>query len=189
MKKSIFLLTLICFVFVAVPTHAQLRFGIKAGANITDYKFGSGLKSDNLSGFTGGVMGEFMVPVLGFGVDASLLYSRKGFSTDIPGEKHQYLHYLDVPVNLKWKFGLPKIASIFILGGPSFNFLIGNSLSDQIKKKDFDLALNIGLGIELLQKIQVAAQYGWGLTNAVKIDLINKNAKAKGWTLTAAYLF
>lgn len=193
MKKTLFLLTLVCALCVAVPSQAQLRFGIKAGANITDYTFGSTLKTGNLSGFTGGIMGEFMLPIVGLGVDASLLYARKGFTIEQAdrGSRHESLHYLDVPVNLKWKFGLPKIISVFVLGGPSFNFLVGNNLSDQIKKKDFDLALNLGFGVELFRKVQIAAQHGWGLTNSIQVNTGEKvkDAKAKGWSITAAYLF
>ena len=79
MKKLAVCLMLVTAFMMAVPASAQFRFGIKAGANISKMSFSTDiLKSDNITSFTGGVMAEFMVPVVGFGVDASLMYTRKG---------------------------------------------------------------------------------------------------------------
>ncbi|MFR0835286.1 MAG: hypothetical protein ACLSG8_02985 [Barnesiella sp.] len=40
------------------------------------------------------------------------------------------------------------------------------------------MTINLGLGLELFKKVQVAAQYGWGVTEAVKYPSIN-DVKAK----------
>lgn len=78
----------------------------------------------------------------------------------------------------------------YIYAGPSFGFLVGNNIKEQYKEKDFDLTINLGLGLELFKKVQVAAQYGWGVTEAVKYPSINDvKAKNRSWTITAAYLF
>ena len=204
MKKLAVCLMLVTAFMMAVPASAQFRFGIKAGANISKMSFSTDiLKSDNITSFTGGVMAEFMVPVVGFGVDASLMYTRKGSKINLGtltdaaeeafGHKTQHLDYIDIPINLKYKLGIPAVGNIvkpYIYAGPSFGVLVGNNIKEQYKEKDFDLTINLGLGLELFKKVQVAAQYGWGVTEAVKYPSINEvKAKNRSWTITAAYLF
>ena len=64
--------------FSAVSADAGIRFGIKAGLNVNEFHFDKNelLKSDNRCGWTGGVMTEIMIPVVGIGFDASVMYTR-----------------------------------------------------------------------------------------------------------------
>ena len=45
--------------------------------------------------------------------------------------------------------------------------------------------------MELLNKVQVSVQYGWGLNKTLRFsdDATTINAKNRFWTITAAYLF
>ena len=80
--KKLFVAIALCALF-ATPAMAQFRFGVKAGVAINDLKFNKDVfESSNQTGFTGGVVTEFTVPVIGIGVDASLLYARR--SADVP---------------------------------------------------------------------------------------------------------
>ena len=55
---------------VAGTASAQLRFGLRAGVQTNALHFDkSTFDSENRAGFTGGVMVEFLAPVLGVGVD------------------------------------------------------------------------------------------------------------------------
>ena len=203
MKKTVFCVALVAALFLAVPANAQFKFGPKVGMNISTLSLSGNLsdnfKANNISSFTGGLMAEFMVPVIGIGVDASLMYTRKGselkdITSGISENKH--VDYVEIPINLKYKFSLPVVGSIlspFVYAGPSFAFRVGDNFKDQSKEKSFDTAINVGLGLELFNHLQIAGQYGWGLGSAmeVKNDLPDSvmKGKSRAWTITAAYLF
>ena len=195
-KKIITFLCAMAFLAVAIPAQAQLRFGVKGGLNITSVHFDSDLlKSDNVTGFHIGPMIEATMPLLGFGFDAALLYSQKGMESSSSGVKTTMkTSYIDVPVNLKWKFGLP-IVKAYLAAGPYASFRVGgdkiwNVLSDQLETKSFGAGLNCGAGVEEFNHLQVGFNYELGLTDnfsAEKLDLSsNKN---RGWTISAAILF
>ncbi|MDE6716367.1 MAG: hypothetical protein K2J74_07805, partial [Muribaculaceae bacterium] len=84
--KKIYKLMLVAVVLLAtnVAANAQFHFGVKAGVALNSLKFND-LKSvannftekDNRAAFTGGIMAEFEVPVLGLCFDASVLYVRR----------------------------------------------------------------------------------------------------------------
>lgn len=195
-KKIIAFLCAVAFLAVAIPAQAQLRFGVKGGLNITSVHFDSDLlKSDNVTGFHIGPMIEATMPLLGFGFDAALLYSQKGMESSSSGVKTTMkTSYIDVPVNLKWKFGLP-IVKAYLAAGPYASFRVGgdkiwNVLSDQLETKSFGAGLNFGAGVEIFNHLQVGFNYELGLTDnfsAEKLDLSSN--KYRGWTISAAILF
>ncbi|WP_272960698.1 porin family protein [Barnesiella viscericola] len=203
MKKTIFCVALVATLFLAIPANAQFKFGPKVGMNISSLSLGGDLsdnfKSSNVTSFTGGLMAEFMVPVIGVGVDASVMYTRKGSDlknlVDNSTEK-QHTDYVEIPINLKYKFSLPVVGSVlapFIYAGPSFAFRVGDNFAEQYKAKSFETAINVGVGVELFNHLQIAGQYGWGLgkTMEVESNVLNSalNGKSRAWTVTAAYLF
>lgn len=203
MKKTIFCVALVAALFLAIPANAQFKIGPKVGVNISTLSLGGDLsknfKSSNVSSFTGGVMAEFMVPVIGIGVDASVMYTRKGsdlkeITTGSTAKQHT--DYVEIPINLKYKFSLPVVGSFmspFVYAGPSFAFRVGDNFADQYKNKSFETAINVGIGLEFFSHLQIAAQYGWGLGKAMEFenDVLNSalNGKSRAWTVTAAYLF
>lgn len=190
MKKSIGL-TLAVFLLTVFSASAQITFGVKGGVNISKIHFSEDIiKSDNLTGFQIGPMMEFTVPILGIGMDAAVLYSQKGL--EVNSESHK-ADYLDVPVNLKWKFGLPIVKGYFT-AGPYASFRIGgdkiwNVLDTQIKAKSFGTGLNFGAGVEVIKHLQVGFNYDLGLTNSYTGDNNTGDGKHRGWSITAAILF
>lgn len=203
MKKTIFCVALVAALFLAIPANAQFKIGPKVGVNISTLSLGGDLsknfKSSNISSFTGGVMAEFMVPIIGVGIDASVMYTRKGsdlkeITTESTAKQHT--DYVEIPINLKYKFSLPVVGSFmspFVYAGPSFAFRVGDNLADQYKNKSFETAINVGIGLEFFNHLQIAGQYGWGLGKAMEFenDVLNStlNGKSRAWTVTAAYLF
>ena len=185
----------------SMPAASQFRFGLKAGVAINSLKFTSAeefkgsFNTDNRAGFVGGAMVEFTVPVIGVGVDASLLYVHREAKSTTDNIKRDYI---DIPINLKYKLSIPVISAVlkpFVTTGPSFAFLASKKeISDAWENKSVDVAWNFGFGVEVLSHVQVAASYGIGLTNTLKwIGATQNNAKIDGknryWTVTAAYLF
>ena len=199
MKKVTGLVLIILMAFIAVPAKSQLKFGVKGGLNISSVHLNSDiLKAANVTGFQIGRMIETTIPQIGVGLDAAILYSQKGM--DVKSETGTSTNvktdYIDVPVNLKWKFGLPIIKG-YLAAGPYIGFRVGGdkfweipgSVVGQVKAKNFSAGLNFGAGVELISHLQVGINYGLGLTDNYSAEKYDLNAKNRGWSVTAAILF
>ena len=191
MKKVTGLVLIILMAFIAVPAKSQLKFGVKGGLNISSVHLNSDiLKADNVTGFQIGPMIETTIPLIGVGLDAAILYSQKGM--DVKSETGTSTNvktdYIDVPVNLKWKFGLPIIKG-YLAAGPYIGFRVGGdkfweipgSVVGQVKAKNFSAGLNFGAGVELISHLQVGINYGLGLTDNYSAEKYDLNAKNRGW--------
>lgn len=201
MKKSIitFVVALVAVVSTAIPAQAQFRFGLKAGMNVSSLHFSSDIfDSQNRAGFTGGVMAEFTVPVLGIGLDLSAMYVRRNTEwLTKEGLTTNDRDYIDIPLNLKWKINIPLINNIcrpYLVTGPDFAILTSSrGVSSAYKNRKFDTSWNFGFGVELFKHLQVGASYGIGLTKALEAVGVTGTAEINGhnryWTVTAAYLF
>ncbi|MCM1005377.1 MAG: porin family protein [Prevotella sp.] len=185
--------------------NAQFRFGIKAGVNLNKLHFNSfkdTFQPDNGCGFTGGIMTEFQVPLIGLCFDASLMYSHMSGDSDIHAISDENTNatellsqkkdFLEVPINIKYKLGLPIIHP-YIFTGPSFAFKLGKN-DNILHTKTFQCAWNVGIGVELASHLQIAGSYGFGVNNIMEHVTgwdASKDIKLKNnyWTITAAYLF
>ena len=200
MKKKFSLFLIALLAILTLPAQAQFRIGEKGGANISSIHFSDPVENFNASNMTGfhiGPMVELMAPVIGLGFDAAVLYSQKGM--EAYGETFR-TDYLEVPVKLKCKFGLP-ILKVYLTAGPYIGFKLGNSdsfdtfidnlgsVGDQFKTKSFSAGLNFGAGVEVIKHLQVGLNYGLGLTDNYSIDKLNMNGKNRGWSISAAILF
>lgn len=198
--KSLKLLLIVAALGVSAygsQTSAQVRFGVKAGVEVSKLHFDNRIiESNNRAGFTGGLMMEFTVPVVGIGFDLSAMYARRSAEF---AEKHgiDERSYIEIPLNLKYKLGIPGIGSIikpYLATGPSVAFLTSKQdVKDAYHNKSVDWAWNFGAGFELFKHLQVGASYGLGLSNAVSLIPGAETTKVPGknryWTVTAAYLF
>lgn len=191
--KRVYLLILVLVAWMAIPAQAQFKWGIKGGANISSIHFSDlpeTFSTDNLTGFHIGPTIELMAPLVGLGFDASILYSQTGMEIGTQTVKSDYLN---IPVNLKWKIGIPAV-KVFAAAGPYVGFRLGGGkiwdvLSDQIESKSFSAGLNIGAGVELIQHLQISATYQLGLTDNYSIKKLEIDGKNRGWLISAAILF
>ena len=197
---------IVCFCMVS-QAQAQLNWGLKIGANLSDASF-KGLKDvkvDNLSGFFVGPMIEFKFPVFGLGVDGSLLYSQTKMkfineTTNIGVTNKQ--HELDIPVNLKWSFGLGSMLGAYIAAGPQFGFNIGNKkgfMNYDLKKNN--TSFNVGAGVKLIRHLQLGVNYNFALGHTATLYAdpniildgkpLTQDVKIKNntWQVSLAYLF
>ena len=66
---------------VAAPAQAQVKFGVKAGLNLskvsTSGAIGDNLKNDNRAGYFIGPMLDVKVPLIGLGIDGALMYNQR----------------------------------------------------------------------------------------------------------------
>lgn len=189
---------------VAGTASAQFRFGVRAGIQTNSLHFDkTTFDSDNRVGFTGGVMAEFTVPVIGVGADVAVMYAHRNQGLPVVDTntqevvEHKGLNYIEVPLNLKWKINVPVINNIvrpYIFTGPSFAFLTSKrAITDAVKNKSCDVAWNVGFGVELFKHLQASACYGFGMTKAFDFAGFTEaneiNGRTRCWTVTAAYLF
>ncbi len=206
MKKIILLLSLAIISLITAPNaSAQARYGVVAGANLSSLHFNQEIIDvDMLAGYSVGVTGELMFPGIGFGVDASLLYTKRGgqlhmgdweiWESQGLGTENCHLHYIDIPVNLRFKYtnlnGVEDIVAPFIYVGPQVSFLVGHS---NIAATEYPLgtfAMNFGIGCELYKQIQVAFSYELGLSYSMKTtELDDYSAQNRAFKLSASYLF
>ena len=198
MKSSFKIIVIIAIVAIAViPAQGQVRFGVKGGITINELKWDKNiLSSENKAGFTGGLMLEVGLPVVGLGIDGSVLYAHRENEMYMDGKKLKR-DYIDFPINVKYKIQIPVISKIFapfVSTGPDFALLLSDSDTGDFKTRKWNTSWNVGFGAELFRKLQIHANYGIGLTKA--FEYINKESesttvkcKDKYLTITAAYIF
>lgn len=187
-------------------------FGLKAGLNVNKLHFSKAAVDDltsknNSTGWEAGVMVEGNVPIIGLGFDVSLMYARMNNSTtsyfmnsngtyEAFNGKEAGKNFIMIPINIKYKFNLPVVSRYmvpFIFTGPDLAFKLDKNIIDNMKTKTCQVAWNVGLGLEFVSHLQIAASYGFGINNiADKFNLVNAtdlNIKNNYWTVTAAWLF
>lgn len=206
--KKILSIVMLCIAVLGVGTtwaQSSSRWGIVAGADMTNLKFDQDLFAvDKNFGATLGVTGELMMPGIGFGFDASLLYTQRGaklhlgerpvWAVEGYGKENCMLHYLEIPIHLKFKFknlgGFENTLMPILFAGPEFSFLLAHSGIDAIKFPGGEFGVNTGIGCEILRKAQVNVSYCWGMSYAVKTKLLDDfTAKNRTWKVTCTYFF
>lgn len=205
MKKIRIILCALAVIFGVLGANAEFRWGPSVGVNYNKLTFKQTLFTvDNTIGANVGVQGEMMFPGIGFGVDIGGFYSLQGGKLHL-GEKKMWavegygtenlmLHYLQIPINLRFKWtrmnGLEEKIAPYVFGGPSINLLVAKSNIKAIEYAGGFLGVQCGVGFELMQRWQIQGQYMWGMTYAFKMaKLTNDSARSGGWQVRVTYLF
>lgn len=206
MKKLLSFAFLTLGLFVSTSANAQgVKFGVKGGLNITDMNLDSKLlcESNCVGGFIGPTI-KFTLPNIGLGIDASALYDyRKAKVTDRANqEKSVKQEQLSIPVNAHYSIGLGSTTSAFLFAGPQWSINIGDKDFEWTKGssysfKDSNFSVNAGLGITLMDHLQISANYNiaMGKTADVKArklltDLPEKaKSRINSWQIAVAYFF
>lgn len=183
MKKNILsLAVLIAALSFALPSQAQVKFGVKAGLNMNsvslkDYK--GNLDGDNRTGFFAGVTADVTIPLAGLGVEASLLYDNKSIAlSDGTNESKKTLHYVSLPINAKYTIGFSSLASVYFATGPQFSWNVGDrnwapkniQAGWELKKSEF--SWNVGAGVTALKHIRVGYNYNIGIGKTAEATVL-----------------
>lgn len=201
MKKILTLVVLLTTITVAAQ--AQVKFGVKGGLNITSMKLDKSVADkSNQAGFFIGPTVKFTLPVVGLGIDAAALYDQRSAKVLDETLKQQSIQ---IPINLRYGIGLGSTASFYIFAGPQFGFAIGDKVTELAndaadwRLKDSNLSANVGLGLMLLNHLQISANYNIALGTTGEVDVNNAintawntaigKAKANAWQLSVAYFF
>lgn len=194
MKVSKRLYSLVLALAVILPAMAQFSIGPRMGVALNTLELNkNAIGSDNRAGFTAGLQAEVMIPMVNFGFDASVMYVRR--TSELLSNQSIDRDYIEIPINLKYKFGLPVVGSLvspYIFTGPSFAFKVsGEDFSNFIHEKKCNMSWNFGFGLQLIKHLQVGASYGIGLSKVADfvVENVDVEAKHNGWTITAAWLF
>lgn len=213
MRKILTLAVVVAATLFVVPAQAQIKFGLKGGLNITDMSFSSDvLNTSNRTGFFIGPTVKFTLPLLGFGLDASVLYDqREAEFDDVYGDDDEIIRgqvikqkAINIPINLRYDIGLGSLAAVYLAAGPQFGFNIGDKnqsfYDDMIgwKLKTSNFSINLGAGVMLLRHVQVGFNYNivCGKTGEVSAlgtagDVVEGIARGRSntWQISAAYYF
>ena len=205
MKKILAIVMLFIAMLGVNEVQGQTRWGVVAGVDYTNLSFDQDLFTINQNvGATAGVTGELMIPGIGFGVDASLLYTQRGATLNLGerplwssqgyGKENMLLHYLEIPIHLKFKFknlnGLENTIMPILFAGPEFSFLVGHSNIKAMEYAGGEFGIDVGVGCEILQRFQVNARYCWGMSYALKTKQLDDfSARNRCWKLACTYFF
>lgn len=195
MKRSIILSILV--LVLALPGAAQVRFGVRGGLTVGKLRFDRDIvSSDNRVGYTGGLLIDLNIPVVGLGIEASAMYThRNNRLTD--HDRVFKRHYFDFPVLARYRLALPAVERIvvpYIFTGPCFSVLFDEGAMTDLEDSKTYLSWDVGGGVDLFRHLRVSLSYGIGITRALEVintdyngDVVN--GKDRFWTLSAAYLF
>ncbi|MCX4331762.1 MAG: outer membrane beta-barrel protein [Muribaculaceae bacterium] len=202
MKKTIArVLAVIAIATAAISAQAApIKVGPVVGVNINSLNLNDvsdNFSADNRCGFAAGVMAKFTVPIINIGVDLSALYEYRTTKMDDEGNSSNlHYNYLAVPLHLRYDIPMPLVSKVFyptIFTGPNFAFRLGKSVVNDFKANKYNIGWDFGLGITLVQHLQLSAAYTLGINKAVShfspVEGADIKGRTNGWTITAAYLF
>ena len=194
MKKIIFTLIAIVAFCITAQAAGPFKFGVTAGMNITKGEVSSdeanwnGWSKDSESGWFAGFQFKATIPVVGLGLDASLVYSRENVKIE-EGET-EHLDYLAVPLHLRYDLELPAISYAFvpfIFTGPQAGIAmtkldktyrtLDEHFETNITNKDLVWRYDLGFGVILLNHLQAAYSYSFPLSNTYEGKFKDKTSQ------------
>lgn len=205
MKKILSLVFMVAAMLYATSVNAQIKFGLKGGLNVTSMSFSEDVfDASNKTGFFVGPMVKVTVPIVGLSFDAAALYDQKeakvkGDDYDLTG-KNVKQQSINIPVNVRYGFGLSSLANAFVFAGPQWginvgdkNFKWADTASYSLKKSNF--SVNVGAGVTLLSHLQISANYNIACGKTAEVNLLNGVGKAidksnnNSWQIALGYWF
>ena len=170
MKKILAGVLLMASLLFATDADAQVKLGLKGGLNVTNMSFSKDVfDASNKTGFFFGPMVKVTLPIVGLSFDAAALYDQKEANVKYNvegeyGETHVKQKSINIPVNVRYGWGLGSLANLFLFAGPQWginvgdkNFVWNQSSSYSLKKSNF--SVNVGAGVTLLSHLQLSANY------------------------------
>lgn len=210
MKKILSLVFLVAAMMFATSANAQVKFGLKGGLNVTSMSFSEDVfDASNKTGFFVGPMVKVTVPIVGLSFDAAALYDQKEADVkyNIDGELGKTTvrqKSINIPVNVRYGFGLSSLANAFLFAGPQWGINVGDknfkwneTSSYSLKKSNF--SVNVGVGVTLLNHLQISANYNIACGKSADaslskaVDAVTNAGKDKShnnsWQIALGYWF
>lgn len=177
---------------VALPSQAQVKFGVRGGVNLTNMKMSGGaFDESNRAGFFVGPTVKFTVPIVGLSCDASAIYDSRSAKISAEGAS-ETLNYkaIEIPINVRYGIGLSSMANVFLFAGPQFGFNLSENKEDW-SWKTADFSVNVGIGCTFASHYELKANYNFSCTKSGETDVpaskLSSNFNA--WQIGLAYYF
>ena len=184
MKKILSLVFLVAAMMFATSANAQVKFGLKGGLNVTSMSFSEDVfDASNKTGFFVGPMVKVTVPIVGLSFDAAALYDQKEADVKYTGTDGELgkttvrQKSINIPVNVRYGFGLSSLANAFLFAGPQWGINVGDknfkwneTSSYSLKKSNF--SVNVGAGVTLLSHLQISANYNIACGKSADASLV-----------------
>lgn len=211
MKKFLSIVMLVVATMFATNANAQVKFGLKGGLNVTNMSFDKDVfDASNKTGFFVGPMVKLTLPIVGLSFDAAALYDQKEASIkagveDATGteltKKNVKQQSINIPVNVRYGFGLSSLANVFVFAGPQWGINVGDkdfewtkTASYSLKKSNF--SVNVGLGATLMSHLQISANYNIACGKTADTtwktatnEIVKGNSKNNSWQIALGYWF
>ena len=204
MKRINLLIAMLLLCATAATAQTTSRWGITAGANINEVHFKQTdiVPSSRMWGPQLGVTGEMNFGGVGFGVEGSALYSLKQGKVNYgsrpmwaavgAGDETVSMHYLDVPLHLKFKYnrlgGTESTIMPMLYVGPQFSFLLHGNHGELNSYPPVHVYLDMGAGCELMERCQLRVGYNFSVGQTFHTKLLDDNvAKNRTWYVNLTY--
>lgn len=206
MKKIFTTLLVAAALMIGITAKAQVKFGVKGGVNVTSMSFNNSVfDASNRTGFFIGPTVKIQLPLVGLGIDASALYDQREAKVKVADsyttDKTLRCQAINVPINLRYGWGLSSLANVFLFAGPQFGFNVGKKNQDLTENtswsvKNSNFSVNVGAGFTVLSHLQISANYNIvcgknASLQKVGEQIVNKEARsrANAWQIALAYYF
>jgi hypothetical protein len=185
MKLRQIIVNAMMFALAGGSLHAQqIKFGVKAGLNLSSVKFDYNNNNNNTSSilrFNTGLLSEVSLGKKCL-LRPEILYSMQGWkfspnNTNSGGSLN--LHYLTMPV----LFGYKPISKLSILAGPQVAFLMKatrketnvQSVTVNNLYRNFDYGICFGSAYKLTEKLGIELRYFYGFKTLFRYELRDNN--------------
>lgn len=202
--KKIFTSMVVALMMMVAPAQAQLSWGIQGGLNMSNVSVkeayddaGEAIKSR--TGFFIGPTVKFTFPIVGLGLDAAALYDQREGKA---GDETIKSSSIQIPINVRYGFGLGSLAEIFAFAGPQFGFKLSGDKSWENDAADWtlkssNLSANIGIGATVLSHLQAKLNYNIALGKTGEMKGTDQygvlkevgSAKFNAWQFSLTYFF
>lgn len=214
--KTFLRILITAIVIMALPgtAQSQLRYGIRLGGVFAKPSPGNAgdLSVADGSGFSGGLALEYQAPKSGLAADIAVLYTRFNtrFESTLAEKTDPGRNFIEVPIHVKYKFWLPAFHNLFgpmVYTGPSLMTRVGSHSSatffphpedapssstpaaiSTVSTKTFQPGWDVGIGIDIVNFLQINAGYRFGLGNAFD-SASGATMRTNAWTVSATLLF
>lgn len=196
-KHYLSLIILLGVLVSSLPVAGQLRYGFRLGGDFAAASLSSapGLSMKNGSGFSGGLLLEYQFDNNGFAPDIAVLYTRYSskLMDELSGPAKIGRNFIEVPLHLKYKFYLSasnNLVAPMVYTGPSLLFRLGKGNPEQMATKTVQPGWDLGIGLDIINFIQISAGYRFGLGNAVSESAVpGVCLHTNGWNVSANIIF
>lgn len=197
MKKKNCLLLLMAILLSSLSASSQLRYGFRLGGAFAKASIvnAPGMSMKNGSGFSGGVLLEYQMESCGFAPDIAVLYTRYSskLMDEVSGPAKIGRNFIEVPLHLKYKFYLSSTNNLvapMVYTGPTLLCRLGKANPEQMHTKAVQPGWDLGIGLDIINFIQLSAGYRFGLDNTLSQNAVpGACLHTNGWNVSANIIF